>query len=378
MFQTPVSLPAQLDASAYTTDEAFAGDRRLLRCAGWQLIASTDMLREPGAFYCTEKLGIPIVVRNHDGQLIAFRNVCAHRSCQIVSEGLGSADQIKCPFHGWQYGADGRTRKIPAAKNFPHHDREAYRLETFRVCTVGQLVFVHLIPSAEGDADQGSVSMTPLGDWQEDFLIGTDASRWRRVLHREWDFPCDWKVPIEGSLESYHLAEVHPNTFGEGPDESASDHTIRDSGTQFETSKRDASPLAKLEERMIRLITGDFDRRYRHIHVFPNVMATLTGTISLIYQIHPTACGHCRMTLLGYTPLATRGSMMGRAVAWSIGRAAARLAQKVLGEDADVFPLVQTGLESAVTPRILGRCEERIHAFQSHWKNTLAAGQAEG
>ena len=368
MFQTPVSLPAPLDASAYTTEQAFQSDRRQL-LGSWQLVASTDMLSDQGAYYSTEKLGVPIVVRNHDGRLIAFRNVCAHRSCQIVSDGSGKSDQIKCPFHGWQYGADGRTRKIPAAKNFPHHDRQSYRLETFRVCTVGQLVFVHLNQAPPDGRD--SASQAPLDDWTEAFSHGTDASRWRRVLHREWEFPCDWKIPIEGSLESYHLAEVHPGTFGEGPDEAASDHLLRPSGTQFQTSKRDASPLAKWEERLIRMITGEFDRRYRHVHVFPNVMATFTGTISLIYQINPTACGHCRMSLIGFTPLATRASMMGRIMAWSIGRAASRLAQKVLCEDAEIFPLVQNGLRSAVSPRILGRCEERIHAFQSHWLSTL-------
>lgn len=191
-------------------------------------------------------------------------------------------------------------------------------------------------------------------------------------MFRLWDFPCDWKIPIEGSLESYHLAEVHPGTFGEGPDEENSDHELRDTGTAFETKKRDGSVLAKIEESVIRLITGEFNPTYRHAHVFPNVLATFTDSMSLVYQLRPTGLRRCRMTLIGFTPRAKRASIMGDMVAWAVGHAAARMAQRVLSEDTMIFPKVQAGLDGSVSPRILGRCEERIHAFQEFWRKTLS------
>ena len=184
---------------------------------------------------------------------------------------------------------------------------------------------------------------------------------------------CDWKIPIEGSLESYHLEEVHPGTFGAGPDESETDHDIRQSGTSFSTDKRDSSPLARLEERMIRFLTGDFNPTYRHVHAFPNLLATFTDSMSLVYQIRPLGLARSQMTLIGFTPRSKRRGFVGRAFERGLGRAAARMAQKVLSEDAEVFPKVQNGLKYSEGPRILGRCEERIHAFQSFWSDTLSS-----
>ncbi|TWU08317.1 aromatic ring-hydroxylating oxygenase subunit alpha [Stieleria varia] len=380
MFHSDKSLPAPLDASCYSGEAAYVNDVTRLRARGWQLVATTGMLAKPGDYFATERLGVPLVIRNHDGQYVAFRNVCAHRSCRIAKPGKGHTEQIKCPFHGWHYGADGRTRKIPAAKNFPHHDRESYRLATFRVAQVGQLLFVHLAhsPTAAEDSETANDVPEPMAQWTQQFAQRTAAQHWRFVLHRELEFDCDWKIPIEGALESYHLAEVHPGTFGEGPDEESTEHLLSVSGTSFETLQRDDSKMARFEENVISMLTGSFDPRYRHVHVFPNLMATLTDTLSLVYQTCPIAPQRCRMTVFGFTPAARQWGILGRGVARWVGWATSYMAMKVLAEDAAIFPEVQSGLNALATaggcqtPRILGRCEERVHAFQSHWSAHIA------
>ena len=53
----------------------------------------------------------------------------------------------------------------------------------------------------------------PLWDgWAE-----RSAGAYRHAATWEKDFPCNWKVVLENSLESYHIPQVHPKTFKEFP-----------------------------------------------------------------------------------------------------------------------------------------------------------------
>ncbi len=359
------SMSPVIPRSDYGSPEAFARDVRVLRDNSWQLVGTFAEVAEPGDYLACETLGIPILVRNFEGTWAAFLNVCAHRHCLLVDQGCGNAPTLKCRYHGWNYGVDGRTRKLPGAKNFPKFDRETHRLQNFRVEACGELLFVNFRPDGPSLADALK------GDFIE-LCRATNPDQWKRNLATHFDFDADWKIPIEGSLESYHLEEVHAATFGHDPGEEHTTHHLRDHGTEFSTSFRTHSFLERMEERSIRFLTGDFRGQYRHLHLFPNVMASLNDSVSLIYQTTPVAPGKSRMKVWGFGRTATRGGIVGKALAVAMRRASARMAVKVLGEDAGIFPKVQAGM-TAIDPDhpssrgVLGRCEERLHAFQTDW-----------
>ena len=187
------------------------------------------------------------------------------------------------------------------------------------------------------------------------------------------EYDCDWKIPIEGSLESYHLDEVHAATFGAAPPESECEHTLVDSGTMFSTAARDSSLASKLEAAVVRGVTGKFDPTYRHIHVFPNVMATMTDSLVLAYQIYPTGLRQSRMTVFGWVPKSRRMGPVGKYLGWWFGVFARRMAQRVLAEDAAIFTEVQAGLDAAITNRLFGRSEERLRSFHEYWQTVTSA-----
>ncbi|MDA8743856.1 aromatic ring-hydroxylating dioxygenase subunit alpha [Rubripirellula amarantea] len=369
MYQSETSLTAVLPASDYVDTAASERDTHTFREQSWQLVGVTDMLKNAGDYVADERMGVPILIRNHDGQLTALHNVCAHRHCQLVDQGCGHAEELKCPYHGWRYGADGRTRKLPGASNFPKFERDDYRLPQFSLEQVGSLVFAHLGGPNRSMDDQAS--------WKTLFADRTDPKRWRFSFTDQLEYPCDWKIVVEGSLESYHLSEVHAETFGKDPGEENSDHELRDWGTTFSTTLRDDAFLTRLEERTIRYLTGSFDPTYRHVHVFPGVMASLTDSLSLIYQVYPTGNQTCALRVFGFTPRVTSSSPIKRSISAALRRTAEGLARKVLDEDAAIFPKIQAGMVAAasvpetggrtVSSRIFGRCEERLHAFQTNW-----------
>jgi choline monooxygenase len=339
-----------------------------LKREGWHLVGLTSQLCAPGSYVACNVLGVPVVVRRFDDSLVAFRNVCAHRHCLLVDEGCGTASELKCRYHGWQYGPDGLTRRLPSSSNFPNFDRQLHRLETFSVETVGQLVFVRLAECGLSIGDW-------LGEFQSPLETASNSLNWKPNLMQRITIDANWKIPIEGSIESYHLNEVHAKTFGKDPGEQATRHEFSQRGTTFTTEMRGDGLVERWEESSVRWITGDFNRRYHHIHLFPNLLASITDAISLIYQVQPISPGQCEMFVVGLGRLPAKNNLFKRLWAWGMRNLSARIALKILTEDVKMFPLLQSGKCGARDCGILGRCEERLNAFHLYWKASLGTDE---
>ena len=81
--------------------------------SAWHPVAlSADI--EPGTSNGTRILGREIVVwRDASGTAHVWDDRCPHRGMRL-SFGFVRGDRIACLYHGWQYGADGQCRHIPA------------------------------------------------------------------------------------------------------------------------------------------------------------------------------------------------------------------------------------------------------------------------
>jgi len=144
MFLTSERLPHVLSPASYWSEQHYRRELAALFAPAWHIVGTLDEFERPGDFITCELLGRPIQVRNFAGELVAASNVCAHRHCLISSEASGHTQRMTCQYHGWEYGADGYTRRIPEANNFAPIDREQLRLNVYRVACCGRLVFVCL------------------------------------------------------------------------------------------------------------------------------------------------------------------------------------------------------------------------------------------
>jgi phenylpropionate dioxygenase-like ring-hydroxylating dioxygenase large terminal subunit len=154
----------------------------------------------------TEVLGEPVLVRNCDGEIRAFQNVCAHRHSLLTSQPRGTSPRIRCQYHGWEYDSDGRSLRVPDARSFVPIRRGAECLWRFRVATLGQLVFVSL-------AKDGPSLREALGEPTSALIEQVVSSDYRQVAAWTIEHAANWKIPVENALESYHIPEVHPKTF---------------------------------------------------------------------------------------------------------------------------------------------------------------------
>lgn len=372
MYQSSVSFQAPLDPQSFFSQDALALECRHLFEATWQLVGLASSVSQPGQYLSTQLGTVPLAVRNFDGELVALRNVCAHRHCQLVTSPLGRSEKLKCPFHGWEYGPDGRTRKIPAPKNFPDFDRERYRLATFSLQRCGDLLFVRV-------CSDGPSLQEWLGELYEKFESWTSAPNWKPAV--SWTLPMsgNWKIPVEISLEGYHVPEVHPATFVEDPGDEGSEHAFGRFTSSFLSETRKPTILHRLlefwEKYTLKLIGAPFTARYEHHHVFPNLMMSRTDSLTLIQVVRPLTPESSVSEVWQFGRQSSRRNPVSKLTAWLWGRFTGGLSYKILKEDMSIYARVQRGENAATDHAILGRCEERLYAFQKFIRDQLEAAR---
>jgi phenylpropionate dioxygenase-like ring-hydroxylating dioxygenase large terminal subunit len=341
--------------------------QRLFRPA-WHVVAAKAELARSGDFVTRDLLGQPLIIRNFDGELRAFLNVCAHRHCKLTHQERGRNEKLRCQYHGWEYKADGYTAHIPEARIFRPLDREQARLHSYRVETCGELVFVALDDAAPSLAEF-------LGDSYDLCQSWFDASY---RFATSWATPAaaNWKVLTENSLESYHVPYLHPTTFGVAPDEEICRHRLANGSSTFESDETLAWRQWG-QSILVRSMGLPVTNVYSHHLLYPHVQFVRTDVVRIVIMPLPTSPTTCELRVWVFAPQGTRRNPW----AWlvrTIMRSVVKFeSRRVLNEDATIFPDVQQGLAASPHRGVIGTREERIFAFQQFVLSACKAKLAE-
>lgn len=189
----------------YNDPELFQAEVELLFKRIPLPLALSCELPGKNTYKSTMAVGVPVVItRDSTGQVHAMLNVCRHRGALICAQGTGSARALSCPYHAWTYGLDGELRGLYGEATFGDFDKSQRNLVRLPCVEAAGLIFVCLTPGLEIDIDS----------WLGDFRPVLDALKLEDCHHfstRLMPGP-NWKVVIEGYLEGYHFASLHPNT----------------------------------------------------------------------------------------------------------------------------------------------------------------------
>lgn len=192
-------------AKAYYDPDHHQRERRMLE--RFPLIAGNSAeVAKAGDYICGEILGTSyVIVRQKDGSLKAFRNVCSHRGSPVVTKCEGNASQFVCPYHAWSFNLDGSLRAI-YRPGFPDVDRGGLGMPALGVAERHGLIWLRL--------DGGEVDVeTLLGGIDGElasFRLGEYALERREIFEAE----INWKSVLDGFLETYHFAPLHSDSIG--------------------------------------------------------------------------------------------------------------------------------------------------------------------
>jgi glycine betaine catabolism A len=289
------ALPPELyiDPAAYSVER----ERVLLRewtCAGRldELgLAAADGALRPGRLALVDHLGEAVAVTvDAAGRLHAHANVCRHRGSQLVpvvpDEPLPpacDAKVVRCGYHSWTYGLDGRLLHAPHTEDVDGFDPGAFGLHALGAQRWGGFLWLHGAPTAAQPLPEslGAVPERVRRYPLERLVVG------RRLTY---DVAANWKLVAENYNECYHCGPVHPELCrlvpafaGGGADLDWEDGIPHREGawtfTTSGTSTRQPFPDLDEAERV----------RHKGELVYPNLLLSLSADHVAAFVLTPLA-----------------------------------------------------------------------------------------
>ncbi len=253
----------------------------------WLCLGRASALAEPGDYAAWEIAGQPVaVVRDRDGTLRAFSNVCLHRMSTLL-HGRGRVRAIVCPYHAWTYNLDGSLRGAPAMTKNAGFDRSDYRLPALRCEEWLGWVFVTLNPDAAPVAERLAEAEELVADFAMETYVETFFES------HVWD--TNWKVLAENFMESYHLPVCHAATIG---GLSKLDEMVCPPGLEafnYHTILKDDKLKIALAHPSNTRLEGDRRRTTFLLAIYPSLLITLTPGYFWYLTLHPQGPGQVRI-----------------------------------------------------------------------------------
>ena len=138
-----------LPASFYTDPAVFEYEKEKIFARSWICVAHRSELAEKNDYITREVIGENIVVlRDRDGVLRAFYNVCPHRGHQLLSGSGRARNVITCPYHAWTFKLDGELAHARNCDNVPNFDKDKSSLVPVKVEEYAGFVFINMDPEA--------------------------------------------------------------------------------------------------------------------------------------------------------------------------------------------------------------------------------------
>jgi phenylpropionate dioxygenase-like ring-hydroxylating dioxygenase large terminal subunit len=220
----------------------------------WQFACREEEIPEPGDHTLYEIAGLEVlIVRGADKQIRAFPNACLHRG-RALKDHSGRSDELRCPFHAWTWNLDGSIKSLPCRWDFPHVERDDYRLPEFKTGAWGGFVFINLSKEAESFDSF-------IGDLPDHFDRWPLEARYTEA-HVARRLRCNWKVAQEAFMEAYHVIATHPQILA-GIGDSNSQYDAWDNFSRAITPNMTPSPHLDFEpseqEMLQAMITTSLD-----------------------------------------------------------------------------------------------------------------------
>jgi choline monooxygenase len=363
--ELPLERARTIPSCWYFDRDIYEAECRDLFGTVWQVAGRADQLADPGSFLTADIAGEPIlVVRDAEGVLRAFHNVCRHRAARVVPEPSGKATRLRCRYHGWTYDLAGRLRGVPEFEGVCNFRREQHGLLQLAVDIWGPLVWVRENRTTAPGSESPSLAafLSPLPERTR----GLALEKLQFVERREYVLECNWKVFVDNYLDGgYHVNTIHPGLAGildyaQYRTEAAGNTSVQTSPLRSPDPGKDAAAAAE-----VRSGTTAY-----YWWIFPNFMMNLYGGLmdtNLVLPLGPTRC----KVVFDFYFADTASTEAERFIARSIA-----LAHQIQMEDGGICEDVQRGLASRSFET--GRFSVRRELAGYHFHRLLAHCLREG
>jgi Rieske 2Fe-2S family protein len=187
----------------FVSREIFAQEQESIFSRQWVLVGHQSQIGRAGDYFTSEVAGESlIIVRDQNGDVHGFHNVCRHRGTRLCEEQAGRSSTIQCPYHAWTYGLDGRLSGAPHMDKLEGFEKAKYSLHPVQLALWEGCIFVNLAPQPSPLEEVFAPLAGKFAHW--------NLPKLRAAGRIEYDVRANWKLIFENYSECYHCPGVHP------------------------------------------------------------------------------------------------------------------------------------------------------------------------
>jgi phenylpropionate dioxygenase-like ring-hydroxylating dioxygenase large terminal subunit len=194
-----------ISGERFTSREYFRDEWARMWMRTWHIGGVAYQAPNPGDYLVTD-LGAEsfLIVRQDDGRLRAYYNVCPHRGTRLLAGPDGHMARITCPYHGWQFNSAGVCTHAPNASDYRQGSPcGKVSLSEVRCEELFGFVWFTMDPKAPALRDYlGREVVEEIGSYRMEEMV--------RVLNMTAEATCNWKIITDNFNEAYHVQTLHP------------------------------------------------------------------------------------------------------------------------------------------------------------------------
>jgi Rieske 2Fe-2S family protein len=193
-----------MEREYYTSPEILIEERERIFARHWNCVGRASRIARPGDYIVRSVAGESLIIlRDRDGELRAFFNVCRHRGTQICREASGQfSETIQCPYHAWTYTTDGRLIGAPHMQEVEDFDKRQFPLHAAAIAECAGFLFVNVSENPQPFVEWFAPMMHRLARFGLERLEVGHSVR--------YEVHANWKLVFQNYSECLHCPMIHP------------------------------------------------------------------------------------------------------------------------------------------------------------------------
>lgn len=283
----------RLPAEAYLSQDVFDWEKETFFEGSWVCVGRAADLGGPGDQRAIRigREGI-LLIRDKDGALRAFYNVCRHRGHELLEPGTSrNLRAIKCPYHGWVYSLDGALAGAPRFGEVPGFDKADHPLIPVPAREWRGFVFINPSGDALDLADHVGNLDELIAPWEPERLFTAEG--------HEYAVHANWKGITENYHECHHRPSIHPAlrkvTPAYGGENLPATGYWAGGSLELDDGAETMSLSGTSAGVPIRGLGPKERREVHYVGLFPNLLLSLHPDYVMAHRLEPLGPGETRV-----------------------------------------------------------------------------------
>ena len=202
--ETHIDNSRTLDRKYYTDKNILKKEYNNIFHSGWMCTGHISEFDNIGSYKVINSGNeSALIIKDSDGLLKAYYNVCRHRGTRIKNSPCGNfSNNIRCKYHGWTYKLNGKLISAPHMEKITNFKKNEYSLHSIALQVWDGFIFINFDNNQKDFNSLFSPLKKKFKQW--------NIKNLKIAKQITYEVSGNWKLIIQNYSECYHCPIIHP------------------------------------------------------------------------------------------------------------------------------------------------------------------------